>query len=500
MWQGFLYQVTLLLYYGIIRNMKKLYITTTLPYVNAEPHIGHALEFVQADAIARYFKMKLGNDNVFFNVGTDEHGQKIWEKAQEEGLSVQDFVDKYAQRFKDYCKLFFVEYDNFYRTSDKDHVKVVHAFWNACKKSGDIYKKRYVGKYCVGCERYVTERELVDGKCPDHDKVPEERDEENYFFSLSKYKKDLLEWLDENPDVLKPKQKLGELKKIIDEIEDFSISRLRENLSWGIEVPDDPEHVVYVWFDALANYVAAVGYATDEKKFNEWWPAIQIFGPDNLRFQAVIWQGMLKSAGLAHTRKLLEHGMVLAADGRKMAKTLGNVVSPFDQEEKYGAEIVRFYLLTGISTFADSAYKEDDLVNMYNSRLANNFGNLLNRVIHLANSKNVEINNEKAVEKEFKEIVDKYREDIEGLYDEYEIALAGEKIDELADWGNKYITEKEPWSKDVNLEDAKKILNNLSYLLKVVIQLYVPIIPVSARKAEEALDKKERIILFQKIV
>ncbi len=165
-----------------------------------------------------------------------------------------------------------------------------------------------------------------------------------------------------------------------------------------------------------------------------------------------------------------------------MAKTLGNVVSPFDQEKKYGAEIVRFYLLTGISTFADSAYKEDDLVNMYNSRLANNFGNLLNRVIHLANSKNVEINKEKVVEREFKEIVDKYREDIEGLYDEYEIALAGEKIDELADWGNKYITEKEPWSKDVNLEDAKKILNNLSYLLKVVIQLYVPIIPVSARK------------------
>mgnify|MGYP001470845197 CR=1 FL=1 len=479
---------------------KKFYITTTLPYVNAEPHIGHALEFVQADAIARYFKKKLGDENVFFNVGTDEHGQKIWDKAQEESLSVQNFIDKYAQRFKDYCKLFFVEYDNFYRTSAKEHEKVVHAFWNACKQSGDIYKKRYVGKYCVGCERYMTEKELIDGKCPDHDREPEEREEENYFFALSRYKNDLIEWLDKNPDVLKPKQKLGELKKIIDEIEDISISRLKKNLPWGIEVPDDPEHVVYVWFDALANYVAAVGYATDEKKFNEWWPAVQIFGPDNLRFQAVIWQGMLISAGLPHSKKLLEHGMILASDGRKMAKTLGNVISPFDQEKKYGAEIVRFYLLTGISTFSDSAYKEDDLVNLYNSRLANNFGNLLNRVIHLANSKEVEINNEDLVDNEFKKKTDDYKKEVEVLYEGYEIELAGEKIDELADFGNKYITEKEPWNKELGKEECEKILNNLSYLLKVVIGLYYPIIPNSCEKASLALKDREKIILFSKIV
>ncbi len=478
---------------------KKLYITTTLPYVNAEPHIGHALEFIQADAISRYFRKKLGKENVFFNVGTDEHGQKILEQSKQESLSVQEFADKYSQRFKDFCKLFFIEYDYFYRTSDPKHHKAAKEFWKKCDEKGDIYKKKYSGRYCVGCESFLTERDLVDGKCPYHDKEPELKEEENYFFKLSKYKKHLLKWLDENPEVLKPKKKLGELKKIIKETEDISISRLRENLPWGIEVPGDPEQVFYVWFDALTNYVNVLGFSTDEKRLNEWWPGIQLFGTDNLRFQGSIWQGMLASVGLEQSQRLLEHGMILGPDGRKMAKTLGNVISPFDQEEKFGAEIVRFYLLTGIATYADSAYKENDLINMYNSRLANNFGNLLNRVIHLANSKEVKINNEKKVGKEFREEVEKYREQIENLYDEYEIALAGEKIDDLADWGNKYITEEEPWEKGKEKEEVEAILNNLSYLLKTIIEFYEPIIPISSQKASKALEKREKIILFRKI-
>ncbi len=478
---------------------KKLYITTTLPYVNAEPHIGHALEFVQADAISRYFKSKLGKENVFFNVGTDEHGQKMFKKAQEEGLEIQEFVNKYAQRFKDFCRLFFVDYDFFYRTSDESHHKAAQEFWKRCQEKGDIYKKRYIGKYCVGCERYITEKELINGKCPDHGTEPEEKDEENYFFKLTNYKDHLLKWLDSNPEVLKPKQKREELKRIIEEIEDISISRLRENLPWGIEVPDDPEQVFYVWFDALTNYVNVIGFGTDEEKLNEWWPGIQLFGPDNLRFQGVIWQGMLASVGLNHSEKLLEHGMVLGPDGTKMAKTKGNVISPFDQEEKFGAEIVRFYLLAGIPTFADSAYKEEDLINMYNSRLANNFGNLLNRVIHLAQSKGAEINKEELVELDFKRKVDSMREEIESYYNDYEIALAAGKIDELADWGNKYITEREPWSKDLDFDTCQNILNNLSYLLKTVIEEYFPIIPDSCSKAKTALERKEKIILFNKI-
>jgi methionyl-tRNA synthetase len=480
-------------------NKKKLYITTTLPYVNSEPHIGHALEFVQADALSRYFKSKLGAENVFFNVGTDEHGQKMLENAEKEGLDVKDFVDKYSQRFKDFCELFFVDYDYFYRTSEESHHKAAQEFWRRCKEVGDIYKKKYSGLYCVGCERFITEKELVDGKCPDHDKEPELKEEENYFFKLSKYREPLLKWLNDNPEVLKPKSKLEELKRIISETEDISISRLRKNLPWGIEVPDDPEQVLYVWFDALTNYVNVLGFGTDEKRLNEWWPGIQLFGPDNLRFQGCIWQGMLASVGLPHSSRLLEHGMVLGPDGRKMAKTLGNVISPFDQEKKYGAEIVRFYLLTGIVTFGDSSYKEDDLVNMYNSRLANNFGNLLNRVIHLANSRGVEMNNEESVSEDFLETVCKYSEDIERFYEDYEIALAGEKIDALADFGNKYITEKEPWLKEKSLDEVQEVLNNLSYLLKLVIKYYIPIIPGSCHKAADALEKKKTIILFSKI-
>lgn len=480
-------------------DRNKLYITTTLPYVNAEPHVGHALEFVQADTISRYFKQKLGNENVFFNVGTDEHGLKIYRKAKEEGLSINEFVDKYANRLKDFCKLFFVEYDNFYRTSDESHHKAAQEFWKRCNDKGDIYKKKYSGKYCVGCERFITEKELIDGKCPDHGTEPEEKEEENYFFKLSNYKEHLLNWLDTNPDVLKPSQKIDELKQIINDIEDISISRLRESLPWGIEVPNDPQQVFYVWFDALTNYVNVIGFGTDEKKLNEWWPGIQLFGPDNLRFQGVIWQGMLASVGLEHSQKLLEHGMVLGPDGTKMAKSKGNIISPFDQEEKFGAEIVRFYLLVGISTYADSAYKEDDLINMYNSRLANNFGNLLNRVIHLSKSKGVKINRYELVESDFKSKIDAFKDEIERLYEEYEIALAGEKIDELADWGNKYITEREPWSKKLDIKESEVILNNLSYLLNTVIHYYTPIIPQSCKVAKKALLEEEKIILFNKI-
>ncbi len=478
-------------------DKQKFYLTTTLPYVNAELHIGHALEFVQSDTIVRYFRNKLGKENVFFNVGTDEHGQKIYNKAQEEGLELKPFVDKYAQRVMDFCKLFNVEYDNFYRTSDPKHHELAQLFWNKCNENGDIYKKQYSGQYCVGCERYLTDKELVDGKCPDHHTVPELKTEENYFFRLSKYREPLLKWLEEEKAFVKPAYKMDELKKFISEMEDISISRLRENLPWGIEVPNDPTQMMYVWFDALTNYAIAVGYGSDEERFKQWWGPVQTCGPDNLRFQGAIWQGMLASAGLPHSEKLLVHGMVLGSDGTKMSKTVGNIVSPFEQEQKYGAEVVRFYLLTGVPTYDDAAYKEDDLVNEYNSRLANNFGNLLNRVIHLANTKEAEMNNEEKVEKEFKETVDTYVKEINSLYEDYEIYLAGEKIDQLADYGNKYITKEEPWSKEKS--EAEKILNNLSYLLKYVIAGYFPIIPISSAKAIEALEKREKIILFPKL-
>jgi len=477
--------------------MNNFYITTTLPYVNAEPHIGHALEFVQADALARYFRSKLGRDHVFFNVGTDEHGQKMYNKAKIEGLEPQAFVDKYAKRFQDYCELFFVDYDHFYRTSSPEHHKAAQEFWKLCDKKGDIYKKKYGGFYCVGCESYKTEKELVDGKCPDHNTEPVWQEEENYFFRLSKYRDQLLKYLEENPDFLKPEKRLSELTNFVKDIEDISISRQRENLPWGIEVPNDPSQVMYVWFDALTNYVNVVGFGSDEERLNAWWPGVQLCGPDNLRFQGAIWQGMLASAGLPQTRSLLVHGMVLDEKGTKMSKSIGNVISPFQQQEKYGAEVVRYYLLAGLTTFGDGPYSESDLINLYNSRLANNFGNLLLRVIHLAEKKGLTINAEEAVEPIFVSSVSEYEAKIASAYESYDLHLAAEHINALAEYGNKYIDSQKPWlAEDVV---AEKILNNLSFLLAKVIKYYEPLIPVSSKKGLEILRNREKVSLFQKI-
>ena len=478
--------------------MTKFYLTTTLPYVNAAPHIGHALEFFQADAIVRFKRKQLGAENVFFNVGMDEHGLKIYQKAQAENKSPQEYADGNAQNWKEFCKIFNISYDNFYRTTDPAHYKAAQEFWKACDAAGDIYKKKYEGLYCVGCEEFKTEKDLVDGKCPLHNTEPIQYSEENYFFKLSKYREELLENYEENKDKLKPDFKYEELINFIKNMEDISISRLKKNLPWGIPVPGDEEQVMYVWFDALTNYVNAVGYSTDEARFNEWWPnALQIFGPDNLRFQCAIWQGMLLSARLPLTSKFLCHGTILGPDGRKMSKTIGNVISPLEQLEKFGYEAVRFYMLSELPTFGDSSYLETDLKASFNSKLADNFGNLLNRVIHLSNKKNVEIDNEIFVEPSFKKAVDERKAKAEDLFSNYEIKLASDEIFQLAEFGNKYIQDNAPWS-EKDEEKVKLVLNNLGYLLDAVIGLYEPIIPDSCKKAKDALDNKQTIILFEK--
>lgn len=477
----------------------KFYITTTLPYVNADPHIGHTLEFIQADVIARFHRQEKGSDNVFFNIGTDEHGLKMYTKAQDSGQTPQEYVDHFAGRWQQFADQFKISYDSFYRTSDKSHHEAAQEFWRRSLANGDIYKKKYEGLYCVGHEAFITEKELVDGKCPEHQTEPIVHSEENYFFKLSKYKDVLLEYYEQNPEVVKPAHKLNELRNWIESMDDISISRLKENLPWGIEVPDDPAQVFYVWFDALTNYVNTIGFPEDEERLDAWWPGVQIFGPDNLRFQAAIWQGMLASVGLPFTRMFLCHGMVLAEDGTKMSKTIGNVVSPFDQAEKWGIEAVRYYMISGITTFGNSAYKEADLVASYNSHLADNFGNLLNRVIHLAGKREAEINNHDAVEADFVAQVSGFQDKVRSAYGEFQLQEAAFTINELATWGNKYIDEQQPWSKDLTDEQAGVILNNLSYLLQVVIDLYAPIIPDACERAAEALGEVEKIILFEKL-
>jgi len=479
--------------------MSQFYITTTLPYVNASPHIGHTLEFIQADTIARRKRWQIWSENVIFNVWTDEHGLKIFEKAQEGGKNIKEFVDENAQTFIDFCKLLDVSYDNFYRTSDTSHHHVAQHCRNTCNKNNHIYKKAYTGLYCVGCESFKTEKDLDEnGHCPDHAKAPIKHEEENYFFRLSDQKEPLLNYIDQNDNFIIPHTKKQELRNFVADIKDISISRNKKNLPRGIPVPHDDEQVMYVRFDALTNYVGAVGYPDDKEKLEKFRPGIQLCGPDNLRFQWAIRQWMLHAADLPFSKNILVHGMIMWPDGNKMSKTLGNVISPFDQVEKFGIEAVRYYLIAGIPTYGDAAYKEEELINLYNSHLANSFGNLLNRVIHLANKKEIKLTKEQ-VSQEQKEKITQHEEKIINAYNNYQLYDAAGEIHQLCAHANKYMDENKPRDKSLDQKTITQILNNLSTMLHSIIKRYTPIIPHSCQTAQEMLDKQEKGILFEKI-
>ncbi len=476
------------------------YITTTLPYVNAKPHIGHALEFIQADVIAR--RQRKQGEKVLFNVGTDEHGLKMYEKAQEEGLNPQEFVDKNVETFYRFCKQFDISYDSFYRTSNLSHHKVAQHFRQKSKAKGDIYEKEYSGLYCVGCEGFKTAKELVDGKCPDHNKEPIKYSEKNYFFRLSKYKDKLLEYIATHKDFILPQHKAEELKNFVKDMEDISISRRKENLPRWVPVPDDDSQVMYVWFDALTNYVGAIGYPNDESLLNAMRPGVQVCWPDNLRFQWAIRQGMLASAWLPFTQHILIHGMIMGPDGNKMSKTMGNVVDPEQQCEDYGAEAVRYYLIAGIPTFGDGTYKPDDVVNIYNSHLANSFGNLLNRVIHLANQKNLKL--ETAIQAWtlstiVAQEIEKTKKSVIQHYNSFELYEAANSTHQLTMRANKYMDDHKPRDKSLREKQTTQILIDLAALVDTIIDCYEPIIPHSCVIARNMLINQEKGILFQKI-
>ena len=359
--------------------MAKFYLTTTLPYINSEPHIGFALEIVRADALAR--SRRLAGDEVFFNTGTDEHGLKIWRKAESQGLGVQEYCDKLATSFKELKDLLNLSYDNFIRTTDAKHQAAAQEFWRRCEANGDIYKKQYSVKYCVGCEMEKTDSELENGRCPLHPNQDLELiDEENYFFRLSKYQDKLLALYDERNDFVVPDNRLKEIRNFVaNGLQDFSISRLASKLPWGIPVPGDEDQVMYVWFDALVNYISALGWPEQEANFAEWWPGLQIAGKDNLRPQALMWQAMLLSAGIPNSQQIFINGFITSG-GQKMSKSLGNVVSPKELVEKYGAEPVRHFLLAEINDREDGDYTEERFLESYQANLANGLGNLFSRL------------------------------------------------------------------------------------------------------------------------
>ncbi|MDO8552968.1 MAG: methionine--tRNA ligase [bacterium] len=369
---------------------KNFYLTTTLPYVNAEPHIGFALEIVHADIAARYHK--LCGDEVFFNTGTDEHGIKIHRKALEEGKNTQKYVDEYADKFRNLKEKLNLYPDlHFIRTTDADHKAAAQEFWRRCLKKGDIYKKNYQLKYCVGCELEKTDSELVDGRCPIHPNLEIELiNEENYFFRWSKYQKELLELYKKQPDLVVPDFRFNEIKKFVETgLEDFSISRLKKKMPWGVPVPDDPGHVMFVWFDALINYISTLGWPDDEANFTKFWGTverpngIQMAGKDQIRQQAAMWQAMLMSAGLPPSKQILIHGFINVG-GQKMSKSLGNVIDPIAIVDEYGADALRYYLARHIHPFEDSDFTMEKFKEAYNANLANGLGNFVSRVMALS--------------------------------------------------------------------------------------------------------------------
>ena len=364
------------------------YITTTLPYVNAEPHMGHALEFVRADIIARW--KKLSGYDVFFNTGTDEHGQKLFRAAEVAGKPVRQYVDESAADFRNLLPLLGIGEDiHFIRTTDPHHEKAAQEFWKKVERNGFIYKKNYTSKYCVGCEETKTESELVNGRCAVHPQFETEGlNEENYFFKLSAFGDKLIKLYDEKQHNIVPDFRMNEMREFIRRgLEDFSISRLKTKMAWGVAVPNDPDHVMYVWFEALVNYISTLGWPEDSATFEKFWKngtPTQYCGKDNTRFQSVMWQAMLIAADLPPTHTVVVNGFVTGEGGIKMSKSLGNVVNPVDVVKEYGTDALRYFVAREIGSFEDSPFTMERFKNSYNTNLANGLGNLVSRVMKMA--------------------------------------------------------------------------------------------------------------------
>lgn len=434
----------------IITPMNKFYITTTTPYVNAEPHVGFALEIVQADALAR-FKRLMGYD-VCFNTGTDEHGLKIYRKALEEGKEPKEYCDEWAPRFDELKKTLNLSYTNFIRTTDPYHIEAAQEFWRRCDKNGDIYKKNYQSKYCVGCELEKTDSELVENKCPIHPKLEIEIiEEENYFFRFSNYQKKLLDLYATNPQFVIPNHRLNEIVAFVGRgLTDFSISRLKEKMPWGVSVPSDDKHVMYVWFDALVNYISTIGWPEKMTVFESWWPVVQVAGKDNLRQQSAIWQAMLMSAGIANSKQIFIHGFI-TSEGQKMSKSLGNVVSPSELVEKYGVDPVRYYLLREIPSYDDGDFSERRFKEVYNADLANGLGNLVSRVAQLASKHDLRL--------ETKSSQNILLSELDGYLTNFSFDKSLEYIWTHIDSLNKYLNNKAPWNQAS--DEAKQTLQDV---------------------------------------
>ncbi len=458
------------------------YITTTLPYVNDQPHIGHALEFVQADTLARYYRL-MGHE-VFFNTGTDEHGQKIAQKADAEGRDRQEYVDYYASTFNELKEKLNLSYNAFIRTSSEAHKTAAQEIWRRCDAKGDIYKKSYTGLYCVGCELFYKKEELDEqGCCLIHKNPVEAVEEENYFFRLSNYQEKLIEYLSDEARTLPNWQRQWALDFVKGGLEDLSISRQKSRMDWGVEVPGDDGHVMYVWFDALTNYISTLGWPNEGGNFEKFWKngqTLQLAGKDQVRFQSIIWQAMLMSAELPTTDTLYYHGFINTG-GQKMSKSLGNVISPYEMVARYGTDATRYILLRHVHPFDDSDLTWEKMDEVYTANLVNGLGNLVARIMKMAET-----------HLEPTEFSSPLPEDFSGPGDfEFQKAMDTlwfhvQKLDET-------ITLTEPFKLiKTEPEKAKEIITNLRQSLFVLAVLLKPYMPATAECIASAVQTNQK--------
>lgn len=466
---------------------KPFYITTTLPYVNAEPHIGFATEIIRADIIARW--RRLLGDEVFFNTGTDEHGQKIYQKALALNRDPYDYVTELSKKFHDLLIPLGISQDvNFIRTTDQEHLESAQIFWRQCDQNGFIYKKNYQVKYCVGCELEKTDSELVDGFCPFHPTTPLElRTEENYFFRFSAFQTKLLALYELQPDFVLPPERLNEVRNFVASgLQDFSISRLASKMPWGIPVPGDSTQVMYVWFDALVNYLSAIGWPDDKDNFDKWWlksgGPVQYCGKDNLRQQSAMWQAMLMSLGLPNSQQIIVEGFI-TSHGQKMSKSLGNTINPLEIVEKYDTDTLRYLVAREFSTFNDSDFNWGRLKEVYNADLANGLGNLTSRILRLS-----ELNLSSCPTL----TDDPWPQAFVDFLANYDIGRATDFIWQKIKALDIEIQKKEPFKLiKIDRESANKIITDLVTELYLISRLLKPILPETAEKIDQAIKQNK---------